>query len=94
MIRSIKKGPYISINILNKLKKQKSTHEQINIWDRSSTILPNFIGKTFGIYNGKKHIPIFITENMVGHKFGEFALTRKFIAHKNLDKKNKKKIKN
>lgn len=94
MIRSLKKGPNISINILEKLQKLTNVHEQINVWDRSCTILPVFVGKTLGVYNGKKHIPVYITENMIGHKLGEFALTRKFIAHKNLDKKNKKKIKN
>lgn len=90
MIRSLKKGPYIKINILKKVKQIKNLHDQINIWDRSCVIIPPFIGKTFGVYNGKKHIPVYVTENMVGHKLGEFSITRKFIAHKNLDKKNKK----
>lgn len=90
MIRSLKKGPYISINVLKKIQNIKSVHDQINVWDRSCVILPTFIGKTFGVYNGKKHIPVYITENMIGHKLGEFASTRKFIAHKNLDKKTKK----
>ncbi len=83
MARSIKKGPYIEEALLKKLKVMQATgsRQPIKTWSRRSVILPEFVGFTVAIYNGKKHIPIFITENMVGYKFGEFAPTRIFKKH-------------
>lgn len=91
MIRSIRKGPYIHKSLLKKLSNLKSKQDIINTWSRSSVILPDMLGITFGVYNGKKHLPVFITENMIGHKLGEFSITRTFKNHKSLDKKIKRK---
>lgn len=84
MSRSIKKGPFIDEKLLNKIQKmQESGKKQvIKTWARSSTISPDFVGNTVAVHNGNKFIPVFITENMVGHKLGEFALTRTFRGHK------------
>ena len=84
MSRSIKKGPYISERLQAKVQKmQKSGKKQvIKTWARNSTISPDFVGNTVAVHNGNKFIPVFITENMVGHKLGEFALTRTFRGHK------------
>ena len=83
MPRSIKKGPYIDEKLLNKIEKMESAgrKEMIKTWARRSTVVPEFIGYTFAIHNGKKFIPVLITENMVGHKLGEFAPTRTFRSH-------------
>ena len=82
MARSLKKGPYVNLKILNKIAKIKQGDRTvINIWDRACTITPEMVGFTFGVYNGKTHIPIKVVENMVGHKFGEFSPTRKFLGH-------------
>ncbi len=82
MSRSLKKGPYVNPRILNKIKDLKSGDSTvIKVWDRSCTVTPEMVGFTFGVHNGKQHVPITIVENMVGHKFGEFALTRKFVSH-------------
>jgi len=83
MPRSIKKGPYIEAALLKKLKaiQTSGTRQPIKTWSRRSTILPDFVGYTVAIHNGKKHIPVFITENMVGYKFGDFAPTRIFKKH-------------
>ena len=83
MARSVKKGPYIAGYLLKKADKARASgrNEVIKIWTRASTILPQFIGLVFGVYNGQKFIPVQVTDNMVGHKFGEFAPTRQFIAH-------------
>ncbi|WP_339045077.1 30S ribosomal protein S19 [Candidatus Zinderia endosymbiont of Aphrophora alni] len=91
MSRSLKKGPFCDIKLIKKVKKLKLMNNKkiIKIWSRRSTILPDFIGLTFGIHNGKKHIPVYISENMVGHKFGEFSFTRTFRGH-SLGKKNVK----
>ena len=84
MSRSIKKGPYIDERLLNKVQKLQETGKKqvIKTWARSSTISPDFVGYTVAIHNGNKFIPVFITENMVGHKLGEFALTRTFRGHR------------
>jgi len=84
MSRSIKKGPFIDEKLLKKIQKmQESGKKQvIKTWARSSTISPDFVGNTVAVHNGNKFIPVFITENMVGHKLGEFALTRTFRGHK------------
>ena len=83
MARSIKKGPYVFERLLKKVQKLNETgkKEVIKTWSRRSTIYPDFIGHTFGVHNGKDFIPVYVTEDMVGHKLGEFALTRKFGGH-------------
>ena len=88
MPRSVWKGPFIDGYLLKKAEKaQESTrNDVIKIWSRRSTILPQFVGLTFGVYNGKKFVPVSISEDMVGHKLGEFALTRTYRGHQ-ADKK-------
>jgi len=83
MARSLKKGPYVFDRLLNKIKKnnQNNKKEVIKTWSRRSTIFPDFIGHTIAVHNGKEFIPVYITEDMVGHKLGEFSLTRKFTGH-------------
>ncbi|MFA7174671.1 MAG: 30S ribosomal protein S19 [Kiritimatiellia bacterium] len=83
MSRSIKKGPYVEKCLLDKVEKMNATgkRQPIKTWSRRSMILPDFVGHTFAIHNGKQHVPIFITENMVGHRLGEFSPTRLFRAH-------------
>ncbi len=83
MSRSIKKGPYIEPKLLRKADAVSRSGQKavIKTWSRSSTILPQMVGLTIGVHDGRKHVPIFITENMVGHKLGEFALTRTFRGH-------------
>ena len=80
MARSIKKGPFIDAHLLKKVDAARTSNDKrpIKTWSRRSTILPDFIGLTIAVHNGKQHIPVFVTENMVGHKLGEFALTRTF----------------
>ena len=83
MARSVSKGPFIDGYLLKKADKvrQSGRHEIIKIWSRRSTILPQFVGLTFGVHNGQKHIPVNVTEDMIGHKFGEFSPTRVFHGH-------------
>lgn len=82
MARSLKKGPYVDEKLLNKIKKMKAGDKTvIKTWSRGCTITPEMTGFTFGVHNGKDHIPVFVTEDMVGHKLGEFAPTRKFVRH-------------
>jgi small subunit ribosomal protein S19 len=83
MGRSIKKGPFIDLHLLEKIQKAKSTNQKtpIKTWSRRSTITPDFVGLTFTVHNGKVFNPVFVTENMVGHKLGEFAPTRTFKGH-------------
>lgn len=82
MSRSLKKGPYVDPRILKKIGKLKSGDKTIiKTWSRACTIAPEMVGFTFGVHNGKEHISVFITEDMVGHKLGEFSPTRKFIRH-------------
>jgi small subunit ribosomal protein S19 len=82
MSRSLKKGPYINERLLKKIKDLKPGDKtMIKTWDRSSTITPEMVGFTIGVHNGRQHTPVFIVENMVGHKLGEFAPTRKFVVH-------------
>ena len=92
MSRSIKKGPFIAYHLLNKITKQNllKTTEIIKTWSRSSTILPSMVGHTIAVHNGKKHIPIFVSDQLVGHKLGEFVPTRTFRAHVKTDKKVKR----
>jgi len=83
MTRSVWKGPFVDGYLLKKADAARDAKrsEVIKIWSRRSTILPNFVGLTFGVYNGQKHIPVAVSEEMVGHKFGEFAPTRTFHGH-------------
>ncbi|MFH1451063.1 MAG: 30S ribosomal protein S19 [bacterium] len=82
MTRSLKKGPYVSENLLKKVRRLKLGSTQIvKTWDRASTITPEMVGFRFGVHNGKTHIEVFITEEMVGHRLGEFSLTTKFVRH-------------
>ncbi len=83
MSRSIKKGPYVEAHLLKKVEQMNKGGRKtpIKTWSRRSMIMPEFVGHTFAIHNGKQHIPIFITENMVGHRLGEFAPTRTFRQH-------------
>ena len=91
MSRSVWKGPFVDGFLLKKAERSRSSgrNDVIKIWSRRSTILPQFVGITFGVYNGQKFIPVLVTENMVGHKFGEFAPTRTFYGHA-ADKKAKR----
>lgn len=83
MARSLKKGPYIEPKLLKKVQAmQKVTNKQvIKTWSRASTVFPEMVGLTIGVHDGRRHVPIYVTENMVGHKLGEFALTRTFRGH-------------
>ena len=91
MARSLKKGPFIDEHLMKKVKalNEANKKEVIKTWSRRSTIYPEFIGHTFAVHNGKEFIPVYVTEDMVGHKLGEFSLTRKFGGHGD-DKKKKK----
>ena len=91
MGRSVKKGPFVDDKLMKKVLKAKEEDSQkiIKTWSRRSTILPQFVGITFNVYNGKKFIPITISEDMVGHKLGEFSPTRSFFGHTPADKKAK-----
>lgn len=82
MSRSSKKGPYINLRLLAKIKNMKPGDKTIiKVWDRAATITPEMVGFTLGVHNGKTHIPVYVVENMVGHRLGEFSLTRKFLGH-------------
>lgn len=83
MARSLKKGPFVDDHLMKKVVKAKETNDRrvIKTWSRRSTIVPEFIGLTIAVHNGKRFIPVFITENMVGHKLGEFSPTRTFYGH-------------
>ena len=91
MTRSLKKGPFIDQHLINKVLVaiEKSDKRPIKTWSRRSTIIPDMIGLTIAVHNGKAHVPVYISDNMVGHKLGEFALTRTFKGHL-ADKKDKK----
>lgn len=91
MARSVWKGPFVDGYLLTKADKARESgrSDVIKIWSRRSTILPQFVGLTWGIYNGKKHVPVYVTEEMIGHKFGEFAPTRTYYGHV-ADKKAKR----
>jgi len=85
MARSVKKGPFVEDHLLKKVEKMEKEGKKsvIKTWSRRSTIVPEFIGYTFAVHNGKKFIPVFVSEDLVGHKFGEFSHTRTFRAHTN-----------
>ncbi len=91
MARSVKKGPFIDGHLLKKVEAAQAVSDKrpIKTWSRRSTVLPDFVGLTIAVHNGKQHIPVYVTENMVGHKLGEFSLTRTFKGHA-ADKKAKK----
>ena len=91
MPRSVHKGPFVDDHVLRKVMQARDTGSRkvIQTWSRRSTIIPEFVGYTFAVHNGKKFVPVFVSENMVGHKLGEFAPTRTFYGH-GADKKKKK----
>ena len=91
MARSIKKGPFVDSHLVKKVETASANKDRrpIKTWSRRSTVLPDFVGLTIAVHNGKQHIPVLISENMVGHKLGEFALTRTFKGHA-ADRKAKK----
>ena len=88
MARSIKKGPFVDHHLQAKVEAARATSDKrpIKTWSRRSTITPDFVGLTVAVHNGKQHIPVYVSENMVGHKLGEFALTRTFKAHGQAEK--------
>ena len=83
MPRSLKKGPFVDVHLLNKVLSAVETNNKkpIKTWSRRSMVIPEMVGLTIAVHNGRQHVPVFVTENMVGHKLGEFALTRTFRAH-------------
>ena len=89
MARSLKKGPFVDEHLMKKVEAQEDAQKKqvIKTWSRRSTIFPNFIGLTIAVYDGRKHVPVYIQEDMVGHKLGEFAPTRTYKGHANDDKK-------
>ena len=92
MARSLKKGPYVEESLLRKVEKMQASSKKqpIKTWSRRSMVLPDFVGLTFAIHNGKQHVQVYVTENMVGHRLGEFAPTRTFKGHGALVKKEEK----
>ncbi len=84
MSRSLKKGPYVETRLLERVIRQNEagTHEVIKTWSRASTIFPDMVGHTIAVHDGRRHVPVYVTESMVGHKLGEFAPTRTFRGHK------------
>ncbi|RAV10259.1 30S ribosomal protein S19 [Paenibacillus contaminans] len=92
MGRSLKKGPFIDGYLMKKVEVMNESSKKVVIktWSRRSTIFPQFVGHTFGVYDGKKHVPVYVTEDMVGHKLGEFAPTRSYKGHTDDDKKTGK----
>lgn len=91
MGRSTKKGPYALESLLNKIRKmnEKSEKQVVKTWSRSTTIFPDFVGHTIAVHDGRRHVPVYISEDMVGHKLGEFALTRTYKGHTKTEKKSK-----
>lgn len=91
MARSIKKGPFVDDHLLVKIQKLNTDNKKqvVKTWSRRSTVIPEFIGHTFAVHNGKKFVPVYITENMVGHKLGEFSPTRTYRGHKEKKKKGR-----
>jgi small subunit ribosomal protein S19 len=92
MGRSLKKGPFVDDHLMKKVEEQneKGSKNVIKTWSRRSTIFPDFVGHTFAVYDGRKHVPVYVTEDMVGHKLGEFAPTRTFKGHVDTDKKTRR----
>ena len=83
MPRSTKKGPFVDLHLLKKVETVRATNDKrpVKTWSRRSTVLPEFVGLTIAVHNGKQHVPVYVSENMVGHKLGEFSLTRTFKGH-------------
>ena len=83
MSRSVKKGPYVEAKLLSRIQAMNAANEKkvIKTWSRASTIFPDFVGHTIAVYDGRKHVPVYVTEDMIGHKLGEFAPTRTFHGH-------------
>jgi small subunit ribosomal protein S19 len=83
MARSIKKGPFVDYHLMKKVETARAANDKrpIKTWSRRSTVIPEFVGLTLAVHNGKQHVPVYVTENMVGHKLGEFAMTRIFKSH-------------
>lgn len=92
MGRSLKKGPFVDDHLMKKVEglNEEGKHQVIKTWSRRSTIFPNFVGHTIAVYDGRKHVPVYVTEDMVGHKLGEFAPSRTFKGHSGDDKKTKR----
>lgn len=91
MSRSVKKGPFVAFHLLKKIDAMNEANEKkvVKTWSRSSTILPSFVGHTIAVHDGRKHVPVYVTEDMVGHKLGEFAPTRTFKGHAKSEKATK-----
>lgn len=91
MSRSTKKGPYVEERLLAKIEAMNKANQKrvLKVWSRDSTIFPQFVGHTIGVYDGRRHVPVYCTENMVGHKLGEFALTRTYKGHAGNEKSTK-----
>lgn len=91
-MRSLKKGPFADAHLLKKVKalNESGKKEVIKTWSRRSTIFPEFVGHTFAVHDGRKHVPVYVTEDMVGHKLGEFVLTRTYKGHSGNNKNDKK----
>jgi len=91
MARSVKKGPFVDAHLMKKVEAVRATNDKrpVKTWSRRSTVMPDFVGLTIAVHNGRQHVPVYISENMVGHKLGEFSLTRTFKGHA-ADKKAKK----
>ena len=94
MARSIKKGPFVDDHLQSKVQAARAINDKkpIKTWSRRSTIVPDFVGLTIAVHNGKQHIPVYVTENMVGHKLGEFALTRVFKSHSAVGKRTEEAV--
>lgn len=92
MGRSLKKGPFVDGYLLKKVEELSNSNKKVVIktWSRRSTIFPQFVGQTFAVYDGRKHVPVYVSEDMVGHKLGEFAPTRTFKGHTDDDKKTRR----
>jgi small subunit ribosomal protein S19 len=92
MTRSIKKGPFVAYHLLNKIEKMEASGKKdtIKTWSRASTILPMMVGHTIAVYNGRQHVPVFISDQLVGHKLGELVTTRTFRTHVKADRKAKR----
>ena len=91
MARSLKKGPFVASHVFERVEQMNASGKKdiIKTWSRATTILPNMIGHTFAVYNGHQHLPVFVSDQMIGHKLGEFAPTRTFFGHTPADKKAK-----
>lgn len=83
MARSVKKGPFVDLHLMKKVEAVRATNDKrpVKTWSRRSTVLPEFVGLTIAVHNGRQHVPVYVSENMVGHKLGEFSLTRTFKGH-------------